>query len=131
MLSSMVVVKVVVMLSSPLWGGCGGGNGFIHPLWCGCGGGNGFGGNGGGNAFIHPHGVAVVVVMVVVMVIRLQGHVEVLGARLTSTRVAGIAMTTTPIPVTVGTFDTRRKHKVPKRITPYPPPLPEVLWPVV
>ena len=50
---------VVIMVSSPPCGGCGGGNGFIHPLWCGRG-----------------CGVAVVLVMVVAMVIRLQEHVE-------------------------------------------------------
>ena len=60
LVSSMVLVKVVVMLSAP-------------PVWQ------------GGNGFRHPGGVAVVVVMVVVMVTRRQGHVKVLGARLTST----------------------------------------------
>ena len=61
----------MVMVSCPVWCGCGGGNGFIHSLWC-----------GGGVVMVSstPCGVAVVVVMV----IRLQGQVEVLGARLSS-----------------------------------------------
>ena len=71
-----VAVVVAVMLSSPLWCGCGRGNGFIHPhwvvvmlwLWL-------------IEVSSTPCGVAVVLVMVLVMVMRLQGHVEVLGAR--------------------------------------------------
>ena len=69
------------MHSSPLWCGCGG-NGFIHPVWCGRG---CYGVAVVDSGFIHPRGVAVVLVMVVVIFVRLQGHVEVLGARLTST----------------------------------------------
>ena len=69
-------VVVVIVSSPPLWCGCGGGNGLIHPLYC-------------GPSLIvvssTPCGVALVLVMVVVMVTRLHCHVEVLGARLTST----------------------------------------------